>query len=558
MACDSAVVQVCTPGEQQPCSCEGDAGFQTCAPDGASFGACECAAGGAGTGANGGGPPAGGAGAGGGLPSCEPGATEACYDGPPQTAGVGSCTPGARTCEPNGQFGPCEGQVLPALDDCQTAADEDCDGAPAPCPSEFAQLFDFDGQAELLFAAADPSGNIYVSGTFSESVGVGADTLGAVGFIDIFVAKLDPTGEPLWARSFGFDQGYFTLGGMTVLPGGQVLLSGIFSGTIDLDSFQLVATDPTAGFVLSLSPTGEGLWGRATTGNVNVPLGVAKGPGSLVATGFVGSLLSFGGPETLDTGTLLQVFDGVTGSVQAERTVSALGQGFLVGDDSGWTAGTRNPNMTVDLGGAPIMVGQGIVVAQYDTTLSHQQSFGFIGGTEAPLAAARSANNLLFGGNLAGNINFGGITLDSMASSLQAFVASITSSGTLGDGAVWKGNNPSTTAISVRAISTTSDGVVVGTHLLSALSLAGQDLAPIGPRDALIVRTDDDLAIQNLRTFGAANSTMNLQVVGACGDGLVLVAGSFAKSGAGDGPDFGLGPTSVTNGDYGYVACVSL
>lgn len=77
---------------------------------------------------------------GGGPTECTPGATESCYEGAPETNGVGSCSAGARECVPDGSgFGPCLGQVLPdASDDCQTAADEDCDGfAIASCDGFF-------------------------------------------------------------------------------------------------------------------------------------------------------------------------------------------------------------------------------------------------------------------------------------------------------------------------------------------------------------------------------------------------------------------------------------
>lgn len=92
--------------------------------------------------AAGGSDPSGGAGATGGAPTsfCTPGEISTCYEGPPESNGVGSCTAGARACLPDGSsFGPCLDQVLPAaVDDCQTAADDDCDGfAIASCEGFF-------------------------------------------------------------------------------------------------------------------------------------------------------------------------------------------------------------------------------------------------------------------------------------------------------------------------------------------------------------------------------------------------------------------------------------
>ncbi|MGK3962514.1 MopE-related protein [Sorangium sp. So ce118] len=69
-------------------------------------------------------------GQGGGGAVCAPGSQVACpYSGPPGTQGVGRCTAGLRTCDESGTaYGPCEGEVLPAPEDCSAAEDEDCDG----------------------------------------------------------------------------------------------------------------------------------------------------------------------------------------------------------------------------------------------------------------------------------------------------------------------------------------------------------------------------------------------------------------------------------------------
>ena len=72
--------------------------------------------GGAGAGGTGG---SGGGGGSGGAAVCVPGATTACYSGPPGTEGVGTCKAGAETCVADGSgFGPCAGEVTPQPQDC--------------------------------------------------------------------------------------------------------------------------------------------------------------------------------------------------------------------------------------------------------------------------------------------------------------------------------------------------------------------------------------------------------------------------------------------------------
>lgn len=61
--------------------------------------------------------------------ACTPGETELCYSGPQGTEGVGVCAAGQRTCKPEGTFGPCEGEILPALEVCGDGLDNECDAA---------------------------------------------------------------------------------------------------------------------------------------------------------------------------------------------------------------------------------------------------------------------------------------------------------------------------------------------------------------------------------------------------------------------------------------------
>jgi hypothetical protein len=61
--------------------------------------------------------------------ACTPGATQACYDGPPGTKNVGLCKGGTQTCDATGtSWGPCVGQVIPTFEVCANSKDEDCNG----------------------------------------------------------------------------------------------------------------------------------------------------------------------------------------------------------------------------------------------------------------------------------------------------------------------------------------------------------------------------------------------------------------------------------------------
>ena len=69
--------------------------------------------------------PGGGASCGG---ECSTGESTICYTGREGTAGNGVCREGARRCNGNGEWGLCEGQILPTVEVCD-GKDNDCDGS---------------------------------------------------------------------------------------------------------------------------------------------------------------------------------------------------------------------------------------------------------------------------------------------------------------------------------------------------------------------------------------------------------------------------------------------
>ena len=103
---------------------------------------------------------------------CTVGATQDCYDGSPEHAGVGSCTLGARTCVGNGElggiWGSCAGSGTPTEELCN-GLDEDCDGV----VDNGCACGDAEGEiGELTFVT---------SGTYVVPAGVTSISVAAVG-----------------------------------------------------------------------------------------------------------------------------------------------------------------------------------------------------------------------------------------------------------------------------------------------------------------------------------------------------------------------------------------
>ena len=126
--------------------------------------------------------------------------------------------------------------------------------------------------------APDPSGNgdVYATGQFEGTVdfdpGFGTFNITSGGGPDIFISKLDGSGNLLWAKAMGgikLDGGY----SIAVDPAGSgdVYITGYFQGTVDFDPgagiFNLTATGATDLFISKLDGTGNLLWAKAMGGS---------------------------------------------------------------------------------------------------------------------------------------------------------------------------------------------------------------------------------------------------------------------------------------------------
>jgi GDP-L-fucose synthase len=107
------------------------------------------------------------------------------------------------------------------------------------------------------------SGDPIVVATAAGELDFGDGVLQADGETDIFVARLDPQGQPLWTRRFGGPGAERA----TVAhdPGGRIVVGGGFSQTMVLSSsLTLSSAGDRDAFVMELDPaTGDVLWAKA-------------------------------------------------------------------------------------------------------------------------------------------------------------------------------------------------------------------------------------------------------------------------------------------------------
>lgn len=58
---------------------------------------------------------------------CKPNESQRCFNGPSDSLGKGPCKQGVQSCQADGRWGPCTGQVVPKAEDCNNI-DDDCNG----------------------------------------------------------------------------------------------------------------------------------------------------------------------------------------------------------------------------------------------------------------------------------------------------------------------------------------------------------------------------------------------------------------------------------------------
>lgn len=122
--------------------------------------------------------------------------------------------------------------------------------------------------------ATDPSGNVYTTGSFSDTVdfdpGPGTFTLPSAGS-ESFISKLDAAGNFIWAKKLGVDASGMSI---NIDGSGNILTTGLFNGIADFDpgpaTYTLAAAGPYLDiFISKLDASGNFVWAKQINGTAN-------------------------------------------------------------------------------------------------------------------------------------------------------------------------------------------------------------------------------------------------------------------------------------------------
>ncbi|MBX2903739.1 MAG: T9SS type A sorting domain-containing protein [Chitinophagales bacterium] len=121
--------------------------------------------------------------------------------------------------------------------------------------------------------AVDGASNVLVAGSFMGTVSMGSTTLISKGYSDIFISKLDASGNYLWAKSIGNTWDGERATRMTIDAANNVYIAGTYKGGIDFDPGAYVKNITSVGaldaFLLKLNTNGTFNWVKSFGGSDN-------------------------------------------------------------------------------------------------------------------------------------------------------------------------------------------------------------------------------------------------------------------------------------------------
>ena len=151
---------------------------------------------------------------------------------------------------------------------------------------------------ESAGAAVDANDNVVVFGGFNGTVDLGGGPLVSAGQTDLFLARFDPGGGHVWSKRFGDAATQQAIRADVSPVSGAVAITGRFDGTVDFGGGPLVAAGGDV-YLAVFDSTGAHLWSRRFGDNMaQTGRGITFDPGgNILTTGvFAGSIDLGGGP----------------------------------------------------------------------------------------------------------------------------------------------------------------------------------------------------------------------------------------------------------------------
>jgi hypothetical protein len=288
--------------------------------------------------------------------------------------------------------------------------------------------------------AVDSQGSIVLTGNFTGTLDLGSGPLASGDSSNVFVARLDADGHPLWSQrySIGGD-----MGDLAVDTAGNVVVGGTFGGDLDFGLGVIHAGVATHGFLVKLDPIGTPLWQKdiASPDEATVYGLALDATGAVTFTGRFRTSIGLGFTSIGDRDAYVARYDA-NGMLLWARQLG--GDGVHMGldvavDEAGNSAVGGLFGGTIDLGNGPIMAqGSGLAfAARYDPQgnitwgRSFKVPYDVASVTQQRLSSVAfgPAGQLWMAGQFTSAIDFGGGPLLGPGPQPSAFVAELDPAG---------------------------------------------------------------------------------------------------------------------------------
>ncbi len=219
----------------------------------------------------------------------------------------------------------------------------------------------------------DDFGNVYSSGTFNGSVdfdpGIGTCILTGGGLVDLFISKLDSSGNFVWAKKMEGGVYYCQASSIVNDKNGNIYYSGAFQNSVDFDpglgSFYLNSVSGSVDIIVSkLDSSGNFIWAKQMggSGEENGSSVIVDSLGNVYTTGYFNGTVDFNpgaGIFNLTSSGLQDIFIS---------KLDSLGN-FIWAKKMGGTNRDFGMSITFDNSGAVYTTGSFIGTVDFDPSL---------------------------------------------------------------------------------------------------------------------------------------------------------------------------------------------
>lgn len=343
--------------------------------------------------------------------------------------------------------------------------------------------------------ATDASGNIAMTGYFQNTANFGTTSLGPAVGDDMFVARYDASGSLLWAKSAG-GAGIDRARGIAVDGSSNIIVAGRFEGSASFDGTTLTSAGGDDIAIAKYNASGALMWAVSAGGpGMDRSWGVrTDATGNVIVTGLYTGTASFDGTMV----TAVGVNDVFVAKYSAAGNLVWVRSTGGTGDDKGWDVAVDRSNnvfvtgsfaLTATFGPAMFTSAGGldVFVAKYSAagTFLWAASGGSTFDDEGLAVAVDGSGNAILTGPFAGMASFGSQSITA-ADSTDVFMAKYGPSG----GLAWVQSAGGTGQDAGLDVASDGSGNVIATGRFAVWASFGSDtLTSAGSDDIFILKS---------------------------------------------------------------------